>query len=773
MSSEPVAVAVEPTNLSDSSQACSATCSPLDLGVLLKSNTLNSLDKAEKLKLIQQVPDPRLNYPVKQMYGRNRRFKPEWAQKHPWLHYSSSEDSVYCKACVLFAPTDIHGQKLGMLVNKPFSNWTKQSSYFSEHEKLDYHKTCMARLLAFKESCLNPLQNVSTMLSESHDKKVAKNAQIVKSLLKCVCFCGRQGIALRGHREDSTAPEDSNMGNFIELVKFRAENDEVLNTYLKTAPKNALYTSKTIQNEMIEVIGTAIENQIIQEIKAAKFFTILADEVTDCSNLEQVSLVIRFVDAEKNIREEFLGFITVERITGEYLATALLSWLKYHNLDVAFCRGQGYDGASSMSSSKTGVQGRIRSISPTALYTHCHSHQLNLCIVKACSIPQIRNASSVISEVSKFFNYSPKRQHFFENVLDEVSPNEQKKKLKDVCRTRWVQRIDSYTVFFDLYSPMMKTMEAISTGCTEFGEWSWDSETLTKARGFLHQMVSFEFLVTSNITMRVLSSLRSLTVKLQKKSNDILAAYEYVSEVLEEFQEVKSNCETEFHSWYLEIESMADELNIVVATPRINARQSHRSNIPAECPEDFYRRNIVIPFLDHITTELTERFGSQIQQTKVKLLGLVPSIVASNSLQVLSIKEVGELYKSDIPFPRLLETEFQRWRTKHLRSPPQERAETLNQALRSCDEHDFPNIFTLLQIACTLPVTTCETERSNSQLKLLKTYLRSTMTEKRLTSLALMKIHRSLTASLNLDQLVVDFANKHPRRMALPCILGD
>lgn len=71
--------------------------------------------------------------------------------------------------------------------------------------------------------------------------------------------------------------------------------------------------------------------QDIEEIHTAKFFAILADEVTDCANLEQVSILIRFVDSEKCIKEEFLGFITVECITGQALATALLSWLKEHN----------------------------------------------------------------------------------------------------------------------------------------------------------------------------------------------------------------------------------------------------------------------------------------------------------------------------------------------------------------------------------------------------------------------------------------------------------
>ena len=53
--------------------------------------------------------------------------------------------------------------------------------------------------------------------------------------------------------------------------------------------------------------------------------------------------------------------------------------------------------------------------------------------------------------------------------------------------------------------------------------------------------------------MRVITSLRSLTVKLQKKSNDILAAYELVSTVWLDLELLKSNCEEEFHQLFGEI----------------------------------------------------------------------------------------------------------------------------------------------------------------------------------------------------------------------------
>ena len=42
------------------------------------------------------------------------------------------------------------------------------------------------------------------------------------------------------------------------------------------------------------------------------------------------------------------------------------------------CRGQCYDGASTMSGSRSGVSTQIAGIEPRALYTHCYGHSLNL-----------------------------------------------------------------------------------------------------------------------------------------------------------------------------------------------------------------------------------------------------------------------------------------------------------------------------------------------------------------------------------------------------------
>ena len=201
------------------------------------------------------------------MHGCNRRFKPEWHKNHPWLHYSPSEDGVYCKACALFAPSDIRRQKLGTLVSKPFSLWTKQSSMFLSHEQNQYHQDSMTRMMAFKDSCSAPTRTISSMLNKEREEQITRNTKVIKSLLECVCFCAKQGLPFRGHRDDYTATESENKGNFSELVQFRAKTDNVLQNYLEKAPRNAVYTSKTIQNEMISVVVAETKKKIIKEYK--------------------------------------------------------------------------------------------------------------------------------------------------------------------------------------------------------------------------------------------------------------------------------------------------------------------------------------------------------------------------------------------------------------------------------------------------------------------------------------------------------------------------
>jgi hypothetical protein len=135
----------------------------------------------------------------------------------------------------------------------------------------------------------------------------------------------------------------------------------------------------------------------------------MADEVTDASNHEQMSLVLRYVHNTTNeVEEAFLDLVTMERVTGAELANAIISRLATWNLPLENCRGQGYDGAANMSAARKGCQARIAELSPLAFYVHCAAHQLNLSIVQACSIPEVRNAHTTIAEIARFLDFRQK-----------------------------------------------------------------------------------------------------------------------------------------------------------------------------------------------------------------------------------------------------------------------------------------------------------------------------------------------------------------------------
>lgn len=194
----------------------------------------------------------------------------------------------------------------------------------------------------------------------------------------------------------------------------------------ETCHANTRYSSKTIQNQIISLIGEYIRESVVQEIKEAKFFSVLCNEATDNANLEQLLFVLRFVDKDCQIREEFLDSQCTDWITGEVISGVILGKLEQWGLKIDDCRGQGYGGASNMPSQVRGVQGLISQKNPKALYVHCNSHVLNLVIVKACSLPTIRNMAGTITEIANFFNYSPKQQRCLETVIsmDQQIPPE-------------------------------------------------------------------------------------------------------------------------------------------------------------------------------------------------------------------------------------------------------------------------------------------------------------------------------------------------------------
>ena len=175
--------------------------------------------------------------------------------------------------------------------------------------------------------------------------------------------------------------------------------------HLANAPRNATYTSPDVQNQVIDILGAHVRDKILQQ---AQFYTVIADEVTDCSNKEQLSLVLRYVNpGDCIIREDLVSFLECDSgITGQALAGKIVGFLRGSGLDPTRLRGQAYDGAGNMAGKTNGVAALISSQYPLALYIHCASHCLNLSVVNSLQETSIRNMIGVVNRVSIFFEFS-------------------------------------------------------------------------------------------------------------------------------------------------------------------------------------------------------------------------------------------------------------------------------------------------------------------------------------------------------------------------------
>ena len=262
------------------------------------------------------------------MYGRNRHFRFQWLRNHSWLAYSPSEDGGYCIPCVLFATDKTN---LGQLVNTPLTNFARAATTLSEHAKQSTHLksvTAMAEAeLRFRHSAPSIVQQLSSQTSQI----LSQNREKLTSIIKTVVFCAKQNISLRGHRSESgwsvSGGENSvgNPGNFLALLRFRAESGDTALLNHFSGSQRVNYQSPRIQNEILECIGHWMREKILREVREQPFFSICADEAADCSNKEQMPLVIRFVDKDCNIREEFMDFILCdEGTTGRAIADKII-----------------------------------------------------------------------------------------------------------------------------------------------------------------------------------------------------------------------------------------------------------------------------------------------------------------------------------------------------------------------------------------------------------------------------------------------------------------
>lgn len=144
-------------------------------------------------------------------------------------------------------------------------------------------------------------------------------------------------------------------------------------------------------------------------------------------------------------------------------------------------------------------------------------------------------------------------------------------------------------------------------------------------------------------------------------------------------------------------------------------------------------------------TKLSQRFPHSAESMFIGYK-LLPNKVSNITTE--AVGAITDFYGPDMPNKMNFQAELEVWKAHCLQLPQaQNEKMILLDALKFADRDFFPNVHDILKLILTLPVGSVPCERSFSAMRRLKDWSRSTITENRLSGLALLFIHRDMTVS--------------------------
>ena len=470
----------------------------------------------------------------------SRCFRHVWLRDYsPWLAYSSYLRGPLCLFCVIF-PQPVHRGIQGSFILRPFVKYKDFHTAAKAHMTSEWHRGAQANAEHFKSFKENRVTDPAGMICTNRERKIEQNRSKLKPILSTIILCGNREWALRG--------KTSTSGNVKSLYEYRIEGgDEVLRDHLQNSPKNALYTSNRIQNDLIFLCEAQLRRELLTDMTETvddrselSYFAVIADETADISGTEQLSIGVRYVDMTPEkpvIREQFFGFTPLEEVDAESIANTILDSCRNYGLDLNKLVGQGYDGCSTMAGKESGVQARIKQQYPKATFVHCASHRLNLVVNDLNKVPQIRNAVATIKATIRFFRESPKRRRQIPNI-------------PLFCETRWTAKYKSIRVFSENFKMVFDSLEDLSTNS--------NPPTRTKANS-LHAAVNATFLVCLVIMATYSARLEPVTQVLQSIDMDVSRVRSQITSLLTSFTEHRDNADERFKNDILpKVQELAD-----------------------------------------------------------------------------------------------------------------------------------------------------------------------------------------------------------------------
>lgn len=293
---------------------------------------------------------------------------------------------------------------------------------------------------------------------------------------------------------------------------------------------------------------------------------------------------------------------------------------------------------------------------------------------------------------------------------------------------------------------------------------------MSDAKSLSEYEMNFDFLVGMVIWYEILNKVNKVSKVLQQRDMNMDVAISLLKGLIIFFEEYR---EEGFEKAKIEAEKIALELNIESQFRETRTRTKKKffdentRDEQIESVENAFRVTYFLLVVDNAISSLNSRFEQfqKYEETFGFLFNLSKLKTLSDEELMRSCDTLGKFLKhgddGDIDAVELF-SELQLLR----KSLPEGTTKAIEVLGYIKDMHIcFPHAWVAYRVLLTIPVTVATAERSFSKLKLIKNYLRSTMSEDRLSGLAMLSIEKRVLGTIDCSDVITNFALQKARRI--------
>lgn len=300
-----------------------------------------------------------------------------------------------------------------------------------------------------------------------------------------------------------------------------------------------------------------------------------------------------------------------------------------------------------------------------------------------------------------------------------------------------------------------------------------DPKTYSESRALLTAICDLEFIFGLCLLKVILSNTSSLCRSLQGKTVDVISARRNADMTIQTLRQCRN--EESFNSLWQLASAMGLKIKKWLTNSEFELREARA---PRQTPslrlqalvgerqtqltlESHHCINTYYASIDKVLSVLELRFSRNDQD----ILFALGNICHSETPDKESFSRIAKFYNID---GEILEAEQKMYASfRHVRGLGYTTVSEMLETMRENDLFDrFPEFSSVVHILAVIPATSCSAERSFSELRRLKTYLRSTMGQQRVSNIALINIERAYANSVvnnDMDHIIDIFGRRNGR----------